>query len=253
MTSSDTSLERRSLRVRLRSSVARRGIAGTAEVAAVNSGIRLRRFAFYVAESCFDLWHGVETRGIFYHDESVAQGNSVFAHAKHYGGTYPRSFRRYVRSLGIDYARYSFIDLGSGKGKALLLAAEYPFRRIIGVELFEPWAETARRNLASAKRFDTACDAVELVLGDAATFDYPGEPLVVYIHNSFDAVLMNVVVTTIQRSLTSAPRDLYLIYHGPWQRHITDGVALWEPIAEFRKCVIYRATEESSAAGAAAR
>ena len=121
--------------------------------AATNIGIRLRRFVFYIAESSFDLWHGVETRGIFFHDESVAQGDPVFAHAKHYGGTYPRSFRRYVRALGIDYARYSFVDLGSGKGKALLLAAEYPFRRIIGIELFEPWAQAARRNLVCAKRF----------------------------------------------------------------------------------------------------
>jgi SAM-dependent methyltransferase len=253
MTSSNTSLERRSLRVRIRSSVARRGLIGTAEAAATNIGIRLRRFTFYIAESAFDLWHGVETRGIFYHDESVAQRNSVFAHAKHYGGTYPRSFRRYIRSLGIDYARYSFVDLGSGKGKALLLAAEYPFRRIIGVELFEPWAEAARRNLASAKRFNTATDGeIELVVGDAAAFDYPSEPLVVYIHNSFDAVLMNIVVAAIQRSLIGAPRDFYLIYHGPWQRHITDSVAIWEPIAEFRKCVIYRATEETCRAVAAA-
>jgi SAM-dependent methyltransferase len=253
MTSSNSSLERRSLRVRLRASFARRGITGTAVAAASNIGIRLRRFGFYTAESCFDLWHGVETRGIFFHDESVAQGNPVYAHAKHYGGTYPRSFRRYVRSLGIDYARYSFVDLGSGKGKALLLAAEYPFRRIIGVELFEPWAEVARRNLVSAKRFRKATTSdVELVLGDAATFHYPNEPLVVYVHNSFDAVLMNVVVTAIQRSLTSAPRDLYLIYHGPWQRHITDSVATWEPIAEFRKCVIYRATEDAAKAAAVA-
>jgi SAM-dependent methyltransferase len=220
--------------------------------AATNIGIRLRRFVFYIAESSFDLWHRVETRGIFFHDESVAQGDPVFAHAKHYGGTYPRSFRRYVRALGIDYARYSFVDLGSGKGKALLLAAEYPFRRIVGVELFEPWAQAARRNLVSAKRFHTVAGEVELVLGDAATFDYPGEPLVVYIHNAFDAVLMNVVVGAIQRSLTSEPRDFYLIYHGPWQRHITDSVAIWEPIAEFRKCVIYRATEPTSKVAVAA-
>jgi SAM-dependent methyltransferase len=251
MTHSDTSLGRRSLRLRVRRSIARRGVTGTAKAGTINVGIRLRRFAFYIAESCFDLWHGVETRGIFHHDAAVAQQDSAYAHAKHYGGTYPRSFRRYVRSLGVEYARYSFVDLGSGKGKALLLAAEYPFQRIIGVELFEPWAEAARRNLASAKRFDAAGGEIELVVGDAASFAYPREPLVVYVHNSFDAVLMQVVVDAIQQSLISTPRDLYLIYHGPWQRHITDSVAIWKPIAEFRKCVIYRATEESARAAAA--
>jgi hypothetical protein len=91
------------------------------------------------------------------------------------------------------------------------------------------------------------------VVGDAASFDYPREPLVVYIHNSFDAVLMKVVVNAIQQSLISAPRDLYLIYHGPWQRHVTDSAAIWQPIANFRKCVIYRATEESARSAAATR
>jgi SAM-dependent methyltransferase len=214
-------------------------------------GHRARRYAFYLAETAFDVWHGVATRGIFHHDESAVQADPVFAHAKHYGGTYPRSFRRYIRSLGIDYRDYTFVDLGSGKGKALLLAAEYPFRRVVGVELWQPWADEARRNLASAKRFKSAAGAIELVDGDAATYEYPREPLVVYVHNSFDAVLMNTVVEALQESLIRAPRHLYLIYHGPWQRHITDSVRLWKPVAEFRKCVIYHAAEDASAAMAA--
>jgi len=122
------------------------------------------------------------------------------------------------------------------------------FRRVIGVELWEPWAEDARRNLASAKRFKSAAGAIELVQGDAATYEYPHEPLVVYVHNSFDAVLMNTVVEALRRSLTEAPRELYLIYHGPWQRQVTDSVTLWKPVAEFHKCVIYHAGEDASTA-----
>jgi SAM-dependent methyltransferase len=251
MTLHNTSVERRSLRVRARGSIARRGITGTATYGAVTFGHRVRRYAFYLAESAFDAWHGVDTRGIFHHDESAVRGDPVFTHAKHYGGTYPRSFRRYVRSLDIDYKNFAFVDLGSGKGKALLLAAEYPFRRVIGVELWEPWADDARRNLATARRFKSSAGAIELVLGDAATYEYPHEPLVVYVHNSFDEVLMDIVVTALQDSLVRAPRDLYLIYHGPWQRHVTDGVTVWEPISEYRKCVIYRATPESVRAGTA--
>src|SRR5947208_15284999 len=30
---------------------------------------------------------------------------------------------------------FTFIDLGSGKGRTLLMASDYPFRRILGVEL----------------------------------------------------------------------------------------------------------------------
>src|SRR6478609_9761998 len=34
-----------------------------------------------------------------------------------------------------------FIDLGSGKGRMVLEAARYPFRRVIGVELAQPLHE----------------------------------------------------------------------------------------------------------------
>lgn len=245
MTSHDTSVGRRSLRVRVRGSIARRGLAGTAKYAAIVFGWRVRRNAFYVAETAFDVWHGVDTRGVSFQDASAVASDSVLPHAKHYGGTQPPWFRRYIRAIRIDYADYTFLDLGSGKGKALLLAAEFPFRRVIGVELWEPWNEIARRNLASAKRFKRAA-GIELVQGDAGTYEFPPEPLVVYIYNAFDAVLMNIVATALEQSLSRTPRDLYVIYHNPLQRHVTDTVAAWRPIAEFGTAVIYRATPEAA-------
>ena len=43
---------------------------------------------------------------------------------------------------------YTFVDLGAGMGRAMLLAAAYPFRAVVGVELHPTLARIARRNLA---------------------------------------------------------------------------------------------------------
>lgn len=40
-----------------------------------------------------------------------------------------------LESLVIDYSDYTFIDIGSGMGRNLLIASEYPFQRIIGIEI----------------------------------------------------------------------------------------------------------------------
>ena len=67
----------------------------------------------------------------------------------------PELFREIINSLRIDFREFTFLDIGSGKGRALLLAAEYPFRRIVGVELMpelNSMAEENIRRFASQKR-----------------------------------------------------------------------------------------------------
>src|SRR5262249_39527165 len=51
--------------------------------------------------------------------------------------------------LDLDYPRFAFVDLGSGKGRILCLAAAYPFRRVIGVEFSRELHAIAKTNLAA--------------------------------------------------------------------------------------------------------
>jgi RNA polymerase sigma factor (sigma-70 family) len=101
-----------------------------------------------------------------------------------YQPTEPALFKEMMSSLKINFQEFTFIDIGSGKGRVLLMAADYPFRRIVGVELFPALHRVAQENLDTYASDSQRCFALEAVCGDARTFIFPREPLLLYLFNS---------------------------------------------------------------------
>jgi SAM-dependent methyltransferase len=120
----------------------------------------------------------------------------------------PEIFREIMARLEIEFKQFTFVDIGSGKGRALLLAAEYPFRRIIGVELLPELHEIAKQNVAQDGRIELRC-------GDAAEFTFPLEPLVIYLFNPLPEAGTSEVVEKLQTCLREFPRPAYVIYVNP--------------------------------------
>jgi hypothetical protein len=226
-------------------SVRKRGPLGTLGVALADVGRFVRRRFFFVGETAFDIWYGVETRGIISPSELSLPGPAS-AHAVRYCSTYPLAFRRYLSSIDIPFEQYAFVDLGAGKGKALMLASTYPFRRVVGVELAPVLSATAAENIRRVRHMRRRSGEIELVTGDAAHYDFPEEPIVLYVHNPFDEVILAAVLAQMRQTLDRTPRPMYLIYHGPWQRQVPDSTEWLEQVRSFRKCVVYRATASTS-------
>jgi SAM-dependent methyltransferase len=118
-------------------------------------------------------------------------------------------FRTAIASLKIGTDDV-FVDIGSGKGRAVLLAAEHPFRRVIGVEISPLLHAIALRNVARARR--RACLNVELVLTDATEWKVPDDVTVLFFFNPFDGAVLAKVCDNIRQSLTEAPRRITIIY-----------------------------------------
>jgi hypothetical protein len=110
----------------------------------------------------------------------------------------------------------AFVDLGSGKGRAVLLASLHPFRRIIGVEFAPALHKIALTNVARFPRDQQRCAQIELVCGDAGTFDLPPGDTVIFLYNPFGAAVMRKVVARTVASLHAAPRPLYVVYTNPF-------------------------------------
>jgi predicted RNA methylase len=68
-----------------------------------------------------------------------------------------------LNSLQLQWEDFAFIDLGSGKGRTLLLAAEYPFERVIGVEYCPQLNEVARSNIPKLRLEIRRCRSIEVV------------------------------------------------------------------------------------------
>jgi SAM-dependent methyltransferase len=103
-----------------------------------------------------------------------------------------------------------FLDLGCGKGRAVAVAATFPFERIIGIELSEQLAELAEANIASLRH--RRAKQIEIHHMDATAYEVPPEVNVIYFFNPFIGKDLRKVVSNIHRSYVNAPRPLFIIF-----------------------------------------
>lgn len=120
-----------------------------------------------------------------------------------------------ANQMKLDFQQFTFVDLGSGKGRTLLMASSYPFRRIVGVELLPSLHEIARHNLDAYQSDAQRCFAIEALCGDATSFPFPDEPLVVYLFNPFPEAGLRRSIANLRRSLAAKPRAVFVLYHNP--------------------------------------
>jgi hypothetical protein len=120
----------------------------------------------------FDMEYGTETSGLITGEELVSgRWNDLWNTA--YYGISPSGFNQMLQALDFDWGRFTFVDMGSGKGRALLLASRFPFRQIVGVEIAPELSETAAANIQRFSAFWQRCREIESRTGDAAEFAYP--------------------------------------------------------------------------------
>jgi SAM-dependent methyltransferase len=160
-----------------------------------------------------------------------------------YQPTEPGLFREMMEALSaleVDFPDFTFIDVGSGKGRVLLMAADYPFRRIVGVELFPALHQVAQRNLRAYKSESQRCFAVEAVGADAREFVFPPEPVVLYLFNPLPEAALIEMMANLGRSLREHPRTVYVLYHNPLLEHVLAGCSDFEKVRGGHQYSIFR-------------
>jgi len=142
----------------------------------------------------FDLEFGVRTSGLVA-GRNLKIGHRHDRHNTAYYGVAPSVFRELVArwrrsrpAAMID--EYSFVDLGAGMGRAMMLATEYPFRKVVGVELNPTLARIGRKNMALWRATGRALAPMRMVCRDATEFELPAGPCVVFLFNPFGATVL---------------------------------------------------------------
>lgn len=175
----------------------------------------LARFRTELESRWFDFRHSVRTRGDVLPDKMIIRGPNA-PHATLYYPTHLRSGRQVFRELPIaDFSRYTFIDFGSGKGRMLFLAAEHPFRSVVGIELAADLHATAEANIRRYRNPKQACFNIVSVNIDALEFDFPNDNCVLYFFFPFRRPVMEPLIDRLDRSLDNHPRDIILVYMNP--------------------------------------
>jgi SAM-dependent methyltransferase len=127
----------------------------------------------------------------------------------------PELFREIMNSLAIEFSQFTFVDIGSGKGRALLMASEYPFRRVLGVELLPELNSIARENIAKFSGRNLGCVPIEAVCGDATEFIFPEGLLVILLNNPLPEGGLRKLVGNLEGLVREETRAVFVIYANP--------------------------------------
>ena len=216
---------------KLRRAVRRYGVFGFFKVAAEKAaGLASRLRPSVRAEILkgeqrardFDERFGVDTAGSIHPTELALVEHPNQVHAVSYGASDPQDVRSAIASLSIDYPDFVFVDFGSGKGRAILLASEFPFKRVVGVEFSEELHRIARENIDQFSKKGCQCAKVESICMDAVDYPLPDDDLVCYFCNPFDETLMIQMVANIRKSLLRHPREIFILYYNAKESHVFD-------------------------------
>jgi predicted RNA methylase len=182
----------------------------------------------YVYDLSFDREHGVDTAGVVETDELVAPDGAK-ASAERYEATPPECFRYLVHGAGIrSPGDYHFVDLGSGKGRVLLLAALEGFKSVSGVELCEHLHRVAVSNIGRSTRLPVRPEAI---LGDATRLQFPSAPTLCFLNNPFGPQILRQTLDNIEGSLRASPREFLLIYYHCNHAALLDARPGWHKVA----------------------
>jgi hypothetical protein len=160
----------------------------------------------------FDRRFGVDTAGEVPLAQVGITGPDVQRGHAQYRPVWTSVFHEALGRLHVDFQRFTFLDYGSGKGKALLLASAYPFREIIGIEFARPLHETAARNVERYSAATQRCRALRSECVDALHFEPPSGPLVCFFFNPFDEATMAGVLERLSDSVRRDPREVLIVY-----------------------------------------
>jgi SAM-dependent methyltransferase len=186
----------------------------------------------------FDAEHGVTTEALIFlgdlDPEAVGAGLEL---ATHYEATPVRDAQRLLDASPFAAETSTFVDVGSGMGRVVLLAARRPFKAVVGMEISPALDRIARENLAKYEDAERRCRDVRLVRTDATAARYPRGPLVLYLYNPFRAPALELMLA---RVLGSA-RPVAVLYHTPVERAVLDAHPAFELVRDLGFALVYRA------------
>ncbi len=168
-----------------------------------------------IAERAFDRERGIETFARIPVAELFPRGGRAALAASEYQPVPVRLFRAAMAHLPVETRAQPFLDLGCGKGRALVLAAEAGFRRLRGVDLATSLVDVARANLElTAERLGGSLD-VRIDSGDAHVWPFEHDEGTLFLFHPFGARAMRRVARAVASSVAAHPRTVWIVYVNP--------------------------------------
>ncbi len=154
----------------------------------------IERFLGRLSDDNFDEKHGVSTSG----NLTLQQLGITDPYSIVYVPTHERVMKHVLENLDIDHSKYVFVDLGCGKGRAVLMAMAFPFEEVVGVELSSVTSAIAEKNVEIFKSKGLQrCRSVRISCENAMDFKIPDSNVVFYLYRPFTGPVIEKVIDNI--------------------------------------------------------
>lgn len=189
----------------------------------------------------FDAEHGVVTEALIFLGELDPEAiGEAIEDATHYEPTPIAQFDAMLAALPFPPDGATFVDVGAGMGRVVLLASQKAFAMAVGIEVSPALAETARDNLVRWRRAhpDVLCKDLRITCKDALAFHFPPGDLVVYLFNPFGEATLERLLDRIVAGRTGR---VAVLYHTPVHRGVLDAYPAFELTADLGFGLVYLA------------
>jgi|SRR5580658_1008269 hypothetical protein len=153
-------------------------------------------------------------------------------HAVRYQASPAALVRTAISSLDADLSDMVFVDFGSGKGRVVMIAASFPFKAVIGVELSSELHQIAMENVRRAAPRLSNIQRISLRCSNAQDFELPPSNLVCYFYNPFGPAVLSPLVERLWSHGSQQGYRTFIIYVDPRHRTIFDNVGGFRPIID---------------------
>jgi predicted RNA methylase len=198
----------------------------------------------YIEErvEAFDARFGTDTAAPFFgHEQKPA--------VHFYVATTASLIYEILNSLALQADAFAFVDMGSGKGRALLVASEYAFAKIVGIELSPQLHRIAEENIKRYSPASRQCTVFQLHCMNVADYAHGPEPVVLFLFDPFGRETLRSVIANLEASLSAKPREAFVVYiypqfedvlqRSPLLQKIREGGPRWRPWSRY---VVYAAS-----------
>jgi len=164
----------------------------------------------------FDVQFGVKTSGLV-PGRHLKSGHPHDRHATAYYGVAPSVFHALLKRWqktrpAAPLSETTFVDLGAGMGRALLLASTLDFKAAVGVELHPRLVSIARRNARLWRQAGLARSPLRIAEADAVEFPLPRGPVVAFLFNPFGAPVLRRLLRSWKSTARQGPGEIDLLY-----------------------------------------
>jgi hypothetical protein len=171
-----------------------------------------------------ELW-GVQTSGVVWMTNFKSENSS---HGVRYEPCSPSKCRWLMENSGINPKEFTFIDVGSGKGRPLIIASQHNFAELIGVEHSSKLCDVARANM------NKLGVSAQIICQDASHFQFPEKDVFAFFYHPFDSFVLDKVLANLRSA-----RRVVVGYEGRGRANVAKHNWL-KPFASRYDTVLYR-------------